>query len=545
MKLFRNKKAAIPVAILMVILLAYLAFSIYFKSHFYFRSMVNGVEASGQSAATVMQELKDKEREYSLTVTDADGNETLVLPDDVKLDVQDAKADLDKLIASQSGFGWVGALIKPVSYESKLLVSYDEGALLQVMSKLPAVTNTDITPTKDAKLVYDDHGAKVEPEVYGNEVDLKALKKNMGEAITNMTPRLDLTESKSYVQPTVFSDDEALNKNVDALNEQISMNLTYDIDGDKEVVSKETMASWLKTDKKGNLSYDEDAIRKFVSEMAEKYNTVGKPMTIHSVTGSDIEVGGGSYGYKIDQDGEVEQLMEDLKAKKDVTRDFVYSQTAYGGRKGPGNLYIEVNRTGQHFWVIKNGEVVLESPVVTGNPNTGHQTHCGTWYIQFKKSPCVLNGVNDDGTEYHTKVSYWMHFFNGEGFHDATWQPSFGGNFYLTRGSHGCVNLPLSVAGKLYDIVEPGVPVFIYDLPGTEDTTYDPQTAQAMIAAIDQNAPYFAALTPESSTMMAQLWSQWNALTPNAQGMVTNAQALIDAHNAMNAIRVANGIPTD
>ena len=207
MKLFRNKKTAIPVAILMVILLAYLAVSIYFKSHFYFRSMVNGVEASGQSAATVMQELKDKEREYSLTITDADGNETLVLPDDVKLDVQDAKADLDKLIASQSGFGWVGALIKPVSYESKLLVTYDEGALLQVMSKLPAVTNTDITPTKDAKLVYDDHGAKVEPEVYGNEVDLKALKKNMGEAITNMTPRLDLTESKSYVQPTVFSDD--------------------------------------------------------------------------------------------------------------------------------------------------------------------------------------------------------------------------------------------------------------------------------------------------------------------------------------------------
>ena len=178
MKLFRNKKTAIPVAILMVILLAYLAVSIYFKSHFYFRSMVNGVEASGQSAATVMQELKDKEREYSLTITDADGNETLVLPDDVKLDVQDAKADLDKLIASQSGFGWVGALIKPVSYESKLLVTYDEGALLQVMSKLPAVTNTDITPTKDAKLVYDDHGAKVEPEVYGNEVDLKALKKN-------------------------------------------------------------------------------------------------------------------------------------------------------------------------------------------------------------------------------------------------------------------------------------------------------------------------------------------------------------------------------
>ena len=105
MKLFRNKKTAIPVAILMVILLAYLAVSIYFKSHFYFRSTVNGVEASGQSAATVMQELKDKEREYSLTITDADGNETNFEIHTDKETVGDALLELDMIAGEDSEYG--------------------------------------------------------------------------------------------------------------------------------------------------------------------------------------------------------------------------------------------------------------------------------------------------------------------------------------------------------------------------------------------------------------------------------------------------------
>ena len=65
-----------------------------------------------------------------------------------------------------------------------------------------------------------------------------------------------------------------------------------------------------------------------------------------------------------------------------------------------------------------------------------------------------------DGTyEYESPVSYWMPFNGGIGFHDATWQSAFGGARYLTYGSHGCVNMPVSAAAQLYGLIQAGVPV--------------------------------------------------------------------------------------
>ena len=53
--------------------------------------------------------------------------------------------------------------------------------------------------------------------------------------------------------------------------------------------------------------------------------------------------------------------------------------------------------------------------------------------------------------------------WDGEGFHDAPWRSSFGGSIYLTKGSHGCFNLPPSVAKTLYENVDPVTPVVVYE----------------------------------------------------------------------------------
>ncbi len=53
--------------------------------------------------------------------------------------------------------------------------------------------------------------------------------------------------------------------------------------------------------------------------------------------------------------------------------------------------------------------------------------------------------------------------FNGNiGMHDATWRSQFGGDIYLTSGSHGCINLPLSKARQIYDYVAKHYPVVCY-----------------------------------------------------------------------------------
>ena len=52
---------------------------------------------------------------------------------------------------------------------------------------------------------------------------------------------------------------------------------------------------------------------------------------------------------------------------------------------------------------------------------------------------------------------------NGYGLHDATWRSSFGGDIYKYSGSHGCVNLPPSKAGELYDLISVGTIVIIHN----------------------------------------------------------------------------------
>ena len=39
---------------------------------------------------------------------------------------------------------------------------------------------------------------------------------------------------------------------------------------------------------------------------------------------------------------------------------------------------------------------------------------------------------------------------------------AFGGDIYITNGSHGCVNTPLDAMKKIYDVVSYGFPVIVY-----------------------------------------------------------------------------------
>ncbi|MFR1295816.1 MAG: L,D-transpeptidase [Coprobacillus cateniformis] len=110
-------------------------------------------------------------------------------------------------------------------------------------------------------------------------------------------------------------------------------------------------------------------------------------------------------------------------------------------------------------------KLFLESDIVSGLPSDPHKkTPAGTYYIYFMQLNRTLRGeIQADGKpEYETPVAYWMAFNGGIGLHDATWQSRFGGDVYYTRGSHGCINLPLKVAAELYDMVKVNTPVVCY-----------------------------------------------------------------------------------
>lgn len=93
------------------------------------------------------------------------------------------------------------------------------------------------------------------------------------------------------------------------------------------------------------------------------------------------------------------------------------------------------------------------------------QTPPGIFQLYYKKSPSVLKGkmLENGKYEYERPVTYWMPFNGGIGFHDASWQPYFGGNrFREGGGSHGCINLPADKAAELYNRIDESVPIVCF-----------------------------------------------------------------------------------
>ena len=324
----------------------------------------------------------------------------------------------------------------------------------------------------DASIQYNEEKKEfiLVKQVQGTEIDPDKLETTVD---TNLNAAFDTAllgdaitvplNKHVYISPAVTATEDMENK-VAGLNDQLkkyrSSTVTYTFGSETVVLDADTISSWLKAEGE-TLTLDEDAIKTYISDLANKYNTIYVSRTFHTSTGTDVTIEGNEYGYRIDQDGEYAQLVEDLKSGTAVTRDPVYSKTGYQ-RNGTDDLagsYIEVSLDAQHLWLYKDGNLVTETDIVSGKPVKGRETYRGAWPIAYKASPFNLTSAEYG---YDVKVNYWMPFVYGQGLHDASWQSSFGGNRYKTNGSHGCINLPKDQAALIYETIDAGYPIIIY-----------------------------------------------------------------------------------
>ena len=120
---------------------------------------------------------------------------------------------------------------------------------------------------------------------------------------------------------------------------------------------------------------------------------------------------------------------------------------------------MEIDLTNQRLVFYKNGTPIVDTLIVSGNPDfEGCATPEGCYSVDAKESPAVLTGE-----DYEANVTYWIPFAGNVGIHDASWRAEFGGNLYLWEGSHGCVNVPYDKAAAIYENVEVGMPVVVYE----------------------------------------------------------------------------------
>lgn len=337
--------------------------------------------------------------------------------------------------------GWRFFLARLFSENINVRITYtlNEQALRSYIDEY----NEGKTDSADAYITATDYGYEIVPEVKGTKISYDAL-------LEYIEGRYQINIEDCIAYPKVKAGD--LQEECNSLNVYAKWSCTYDngsiIQAPADCVSRDETT--------GEITVSDDFLEGALEAVEAEYNTVGGEVSFHTTGGGDITVSGGTFGKTIDTDNE----LEELKALF-ATGETVYWRTPIlSFDKGDlGNTYVEISIASQHLWLYRDGQMLGESDVVTGQ-GVGKKgaTPTGVFYISEK-----VGGKYLVGEGYRTWVNRWMRLTNsGVGLHDAGWRSSFGGEIYRRDGSHGCINLPSDFAYWIYDNVEVNMPVVIY-----------------------------------------------------------------------------------
>ena len=537
-KKFNKKKLLIILAIVFaVIVVIYIGMSVFFMSHFYFRTTLNGNSVSGYSANKIHDNWKEDINNYSLKIVESDGTESELLGADIDLTLQ-WDDTIANMISKQNGFEWPIKLFKPDNLTSEAIVTFDEDKLDTVIDGFSFMDESKQKMPVDATVSdYDeDNGFTLVESVPGTAINRPILKKAVETALYGLADTYQITEGNGYLAPKVTNDNEKLLSAIETMNKYIDSVIEYEVGSETETLDVSTFADWISINDKQKIEIDEEKVAEFIDEMEAKYNTFGKTKSLATSYGTTINVGNCHYGWQIDPELEAEAIVNDIKGGEKVTRDFNYKYTAASHSGNDyGNSYVEINLTAQHLFLYKDGNIVIESDFVSGNVSNGNATPTGVFGVTYTEKDATLRGDN-----YATPVSFWMPFNGNVGMHDATWRSSFGGSTYKRSGSHGCINLPYSAAQTIFNTVSAGYPVFVYELAGTETQKGIDQDAAA---AVDAAIAAIGEVTEASGAAIAGARAAYDALSDSQKGYVAKYQQLLDSEAAFGAIMAAMAPP--
>ncbi|MBW9173984.1 L,D-transpeptidase/peptidoglycan binding protein [Clostridium estertheticum] len=454
----KRKKSVKTIIIYFSILFAlYLSVSIYFNNHFYFGSVINGINASGKTVDQVDKDLSSKYATYTLELKERGGVNEQIKATDIRLKYN-SNGKIQMLKDNKNSFGWFYEIFNKKNYEISGLVTYDEKLLKTHFDKLSAFDSNKIIEPQNANFKYSANSYVIVKEVMGNKIKSKQLYADIVSAISKGETKVDLETKNDYITPKYTSTSKEILNTKTLLNKYVSSNISYTYAGGKSVIDKSVINKWLKVDNNNAIIFDQDAMKTYISGLDNHYETYGKERKFTTSLGTSLKVSGGDYGWKVARAGEVSDLIVAIKNGKTIAKEPRYTEKGLNHDLNDiGNTYVELNLTNQHLWFYKNGKLIADGDVVTGKPTKDRVTPPGIYKLKYKAKNATLKGEG-----YSTPVSVFMPFNGGIGIHDATWQSKFGGQIYFTKGSHGCVNSPPALAQKIYDNIDAGTPVVCY-----------------------------------------------------------------------------------
>ncbi|WP_455258410.1 L,D-transpeptidase family protein [Peptoniphilus asaccharolyticus] len=440
--------------VLLVVIAIYAVGVNIFKNNFMPNTYINGKDFGLTDKSKLYENYNSKYGEYKLKIVERDSEETIYSK---SFDYTDT---LDKgQTVEQNSLYWPAYILIRKDYKLKNTAKYDVEKFNQVLSNLKINTVPRIEP-QDATVVYDGNSFIIKPEVYGNKINTDLFSKKVMAAVQNRDEVLDLEKDGIYYNPIVKKDDEKLISQMEQKNNLNKFEITYDFADRTEVLKNEALVNLYSPNEKNLLVPDIEKVEQYIKYIAGKYDTFKTTRDFQTTGLGMARVSGGIYGWMTDVKSSTAELVKALENTKTVTLKPVYRLEGYRRETNDvGNSYIEIDLGRQHMWMYKDGQKVLETPIVSGNPNLGNATPTGTQKVWAKETNRMLKGAT-----WESHVNYWMPFdWTGCGLHDSTWRSTYGGSIYKYNGSHGCVNTPPSIMPTLYSNAFYNMPVVVYD----------------------------------------------------------------------------------
>lgn len=464
----RHKKVRIAAAVLLIALIGAIVFLYgrgvyYYKSNFFPLLEVNGVNCGNLT----LQEAADRvqrwyEENYSLRLLDREGQElAVVLPSDIQM-VFPVEEELSRILEGQNVYKWFLFVFSEEKdmREIVILPQYDMAKLEELLEQSGLFDDSCGEAPQDAYISEYQEEEKqfvIVPELEGTLLEREITVACAAEALTGMQDSLDLYETGCFKMAEITADNEQLKRRLEELNKVAGACITYDWNGTQEILDGELIHQWMVLDGE-EITLDEEQVAAYVAQMAKEHDTYGKKRKFVTTSGLTLTLPSGAYGWKTDRNAETEALIELILEGAVTEREPIYiSQGWAKGTDDIGDSYVEINLTDQHLYLYIDGELILETDFVSGDVANGNSTPAGVFGLTYKTRNAILRGP-----DYETPVNYWMPFNGNIGMHDATWRRSFGGDIYLTNGSHGCINLPLKMAKTIYEYMSAGFPVICY-----------------------------------------------------------------------------------
>lgn len=442
----------------LLLIILYFVIGFCYREGFGPGTFINGIYCTGKSVEQVNEELKMQYGKDSFSVQDAYGHVYIISFEEIGLDI-DYSGQLSAIQSGQNPFLWI---INIFDFRYRTLspqIQPDGTMLAEALENCGIYRDNERSEKVEIQLEQ----GYILKDGMKDVLDETALQNTVTEALGVGITEIDA--SSCYVDLPYTEEmlkTMALWEKVDDFQ---TCGIVYDMGDALVEITPEIVAGWITLtqegefvlDGNGDLILKEEGIEEFLDALCAEYNTYG----IHafqSTRGELITIEGGTYGNEIDKEAEKIYLKQAFLDGVEEVHIPAYTREAYvRGKDDIGDTYVEVDMTMQKLYYYEDGQLLLETDVVTGNTGRRMDTPEGVNYVYAMQRNRTLRGPG-----YASFVKYWMPVNGNIGLHDASWRKDFGGEIYKTNGSHGCINLPSDVAPKLYEMLEIGVPVVMF-----------------------------------------------------------------------------------